>query len=285
MSGGRTMWFAQDVARHRRALIVELQDEFGPVALALDNVLCAHAKEQNDGGAIRDGFASLAREAGMAGRADEVRAFVERAAAVGWLDDLNVDPDGRRFTCRVSGWRNDQDRATAAWRKAAQRAKDEAGQTVTDRDKGETDRDKSRSGPKCPPTAQHSTGQKDTPLPHGFEEWLTDHQAITGHKPSPPTTQAYKDVVASYAARRAEGWTLDQLKAATRGAYNDEYRREHGYTTATSVLRPKKIGDLVARGEAKAPKGKSDDFVARLEAAAERAAAEEAAREAAEAAA
>jgi hypothetical protein len=108
------MWFAQDVARHRRALLVELKAEHGAVAVAVDTVLEAHAKEQNDEGCIRDGFAAIAQEAGCSKQ--EARAFMEEAAQIGWLDDLVVDEDGRRFTVRVSGWKNDQDAAQSAWR-------------------------------------------------------------------------------------------------------------------------------------------------------------------------
>ena len=161
MSNGRTMWFALDVARHRRSLMVDLQDEFGPAALALDVVLTAHAKEQNQGGEVRDGFSALAREAGMSGQGEVVRAFVERAAEIGWLDDLVVDEDGRRFEARVSGWKNDQDRARASWKKAGQRdaKKDPCLPDSGDGDKGGQGGDMSPVVPKCPPTAQHSTAQ------------------------------------------------------------------------------------------------------------------------------
>lgn len=157
MTAGRTMWFAQDVARHRRSLMVELQADHGPVALAVDVVLQSAAKEQNDGGNVKTGFAALARES--AATAAEVRAFVVDAAAIGWIDDLQIAEDDRRFTCRVSGWASDQDRARAAWKKASQRAK--ALQTQ-EKDTGGQGGDTSPVVPKCPPTAQHSTAQQTT---------------------------------------------------------------------------------------------------------------------------
>lgn len=180
---GRTIWFSQDVARHRRGLMVELQDEFGPVALAVDVVLCSHAKMQNDGGAIREGFAAIAREAGMNGRADEVREFIGRAAAIGWLDDLEVDEDGRRFRCRVSGWRADQDRAGAAFRKQAQRTRADV-----------TTRDVSRQVTECPPTGQDRTGDNPPIPPAGgrtrdrrlFDQQLDDYVASQFPDPRDP---------------------------------------------------------------------------------------------------
>lgn len=159
MSGGRTMWLATDVERHRRALMVELQDDFGTDALAVDVVLCAKAKLQNDDGAIRDGFASIARESGGPHIATtRAREVIERMGAIGWIDDLEIDPDGRRFRCRMSGWKNDQDRAYAAWRKREQRAGDQS-------PKPGSNGDKSPKRPKCPPTAQDSTEENIPPTP------------------------------------------------------------------------------------------------------------------------
>lgn len=124
MSGGRTSWYARDVARHRRALMVELKADHGPVALAVDDVLCAHAKEQNDAGEVRDGFAAVAQEAGCT--RDQARQFICDAAELGWFDDLEVDQDGRRFRLRISGWAADQGRARGAWRQQRRRERLEA---------------------------------------------------------------------------------------------------------------------------------------------------------------
>lgn len=157
MSDGRTMWLAQDALRHRRSLMIELKADHGPVAIACDTVLVAHAKLQNDGGAIRDGFATIADEAGCS--KEQARAFIEDAAAIGWLDDLDVDEDGRRFTVRVSGWRADQNKARAAWRKQAQRDRDRPDDAPKP---GVTDRDTPRSVTNGHPTAQHSTVRTTT---------------------------------------------------------------------------------------------------------------------------
>lgn len=69
---------------------------------------------------MRGGFRSLAREAFVT--VPDARAVVDGASAIGALDDLEVDPDGRRFTCRVSGWVADQERGRAAFRKEKQRS-------------------------------------------------------------------------------------------------------------------------------------------------------------------
>jgi hypothetical protein len=188
---------ATDVARHRRGLMVELQDEFGPVAIAIDTVLCSFAKMQNAGGAIREGFAAVAREAGMARRIDEVRAFMERAAAIGWLDDLQVDVDGRRFNVRISGWKADQERARSAWSKANQRAGHSG-----------TDGDMSTLVPECPPTGQDRTGQEKPPVvPQGGR----DETEVPWVLPAPPAGRRGRTKASWEQAARAwaERWFPD----------------------------------------------------------------------------
>lgn len=201
MSGGRTLWLAQDVERHRRALMVELQDTFGPVALAVDVVLCAKAKLQNDpNGAIRDGFASVAREAGMAGRAKDVREFVEGANAIGWLDDLTVDEDGRRFSCRISGWKADQDRAYASWRKRDQRANGDLSPNTS------RNGDKSPNGPKlpnCPTTEQNRTEELPPLPPQGGHLNEVAPERPTGNRKSDLT--AFDKTFASWTERYFPG--------------------------------------------------------------------------------
>lgn len=155
MSGhGRTSWYGEDAAWHRRELIIELGDEFGPAALAVMKVLRAWTQEQVRGSAnpIRGGFRGLAREAFT--DAETVRAVIERAAAIGALDDLVLEEDERRFVLRVSGWVADQDRSRAAFRKQAQRERnadtdaDSGGVVTPERDMSQKpgpDRDTSRS--------------------------------------------------------------------------------------------------------------------------------------------
>lgn len=107
--------------------------------------------------------------------------------------------------------------------------------------------------------------------PAGFEQWLADHQAVTGHQPPGRGTKAFAAILDAYRARITEGWKPEDLAAATRGAHNDEYRREHGYDTASSVLRPTKVGDLVARGrrhQAADKQQNTGDFLAKLRGAA-----------------
>lgn len=82
-----------------------------------------------------------------------------------------------------------------------------------------------------------------------FEEWLGDHETVTGHSPPKPGTKARASLAESFGARLAEGYSLDELKLATVGAHEDPHRRENGYDTADSVLRPTKVASLIAKGK------------------------------------
>lgn len=135
MSVGRTTWSARDAATHDRELIVELGEELGPVGPYVHTVLSDLAQQQRAGGFIRSGFRSLARKTFV--EPDQARRVVEYAGRIGALDELEIDDDGRRFTCRVSGWDADQRRGRDAWKKQAKRTDgDEGGQKGTEGDTG-----------------------------------------------------------------------------------------------------------------------------------------------------
>jgi hypothetical protein len=127
--GGRTSWWPCDAAEHDRELVVELGEEFGPAAHALTRIMKDLAQAQRDAGNLRTGFRVLAAKAHLmvqtgdpASARDLARQIVERAGEIGWMDDLRIDPDGRRFSCRISGWDADGVRGRAAIKKAEQRA-------------------------------------------------------------------------------------------------------------------------------------------------------------------
>jgi hypothetical protein len=68
-------------------------------------------------------------------------------------------------------------------------------------------------------------------MPREFAEWLADHAQVTGHSPPRDGTKALAALAASFAARRGEGYSLDDLKLASRGGHADDYRRESTATT------------------------------------------------------
>lgn len=161
---GRTSWYPTDAAEHDRELNVELGDEFGPAGPLVMRVMKDLAAQQSlrTDGTVRTGFRVLALKAAKIDR-DECRRIVERAGEIGALDDLVIDEDGRRFTCRVSGWKADFRRGKETLKKGDQRAGDTSPEVETDADPSATDEDVSPStgdmSPKIPPTGHDTTSE------------------------------------------------------------------------------------------------------------------------------
>jgi hypothetical protein len=139
VSAGRTSWWPCDAAEHDREANVELGDEFGAVGpltmRVLKDLAQAQGGQKNVNGIVRTGFRSLSRKT-FATTIAEQRAVIEFAGNNGALDDLVIDDDGRRFTARISGWKDDQARGRETIRKAAGRAaqadRDQSGPAGTD---------------------------------------------------------------------------------------------------------------------------------------------------------
>jgi hypothetical protein len=93
-------------------------------------------------------------------------------------------------------------------------------------------------------------GKVDPQTRAEFDAWLADHQEVTGKTAPKAGTKARANVLAAYRARRAEGYSHEDLLLVTRGAMKHEYRVEQGYITAASILRPDAVADLLERGRA-----------------------------------
>lgn len=263
---GSTTWHPRDAAHHDRELIVELLDEFGPGGPYVDAVLRDLAGQQHNSGTVKAGFRSLSKKTGT--ERDECRRIVEYAAEIGVLDDLQLDADGRRFTCRISGWEADSTRGRAAMKKADARARkreDQAGDASTPT--GDTSpsngdasgsvpprsdkRREEKKDPQTPKGASRTAEQRESirrAQAAGFDEWLLDHATVTGDTSPKASTKAYAHLAEMFNGRIADGRTLAELKLATGAAFNDEHRRKNGYYGAESVLRPLKNLELVNKG-------------------------------------
>lgn len=162
MSSGRTTWYPEDGALHRRELVVELGEEHGGGAVNVYRTLRDNAQEQRDpDGAVLTGYRSLARAAHVT--VDECRRFVTAAGELGLLDELVTREDGRRFTCRISGWSADQERGRAAVRKQDQRRR--ADTHAESAPAVSSERDESRDVTEKPPPNQTKPKKKNPPNP------------------------------------------------------------------------------------------------------------------------
>ena len=94
----------------------------------------------------------------------------------------------------------------------------------------------------------YTTSENSKDDSRDFDAWLADHEAVTGLPQPKVGTKARRARLAEFSARRSEGWSLDDLKAATLGAFTDQWRRERGHYDPESVLRPTKVDKLVGKG-------------------------------------
>jgi hypothetical protein len=88
---------------------------------------------------------------------------------------------------------------------------------------------------------------KDSQIRGEFEDWLEHHEQTTGLHAPRSGTAALREVREMFGARRAESYSVPDLKRATIGAFHDPYRKENGHYGLVSVLRPKKVHDLIEK--------------------------------------
>ena len=74
-----------------------------------------------------------------------------------------------------------------------------------------------------------------------WQDWLADYRAVTGRARMRGSSSARR----AFAARRREGFTHEQWKAATRGAHSDKFLREHGHDVPDTILRASKVARYV----------------------------------------
>jgi DNA-binding MarR family transcriptional regulator len=101
------------------------------------------------------------------------------------------------------------------------------------------------------PSVVESSGEPSVPpdpLADEFTDWLAHHEQVTGMRPPGPTTKARAARFSEFRERRAEGISTEDLKLATLGAFNDEFRQERHLYGLKSVLRPTMVHDLVEKG-------------------------------------
>lgn len=77
-----------------------------------------------------------------------------------------------------------------------------------------------------------------------FEDWLENYREVTGKS----TVRGSKPAREAFAARRKEGRTLDELKAATVGCHGDDFCRENGHDVPETILRASKVERYIQLG-------------------------------------
>jgi SOS response regulatory protein OraA/RecX len=209
VTGGRTVWWAKDSAWWRRELIVELGEEFGAAGPAVIDWLACEAKAQNDSGCVKAGRKTVAR--GCFVEVATVSNVLSRSVTLGLLEDFKED--GSRFTCRISGWLADNERASAAARQSRKRAlSDGLSRSVTDghEKSHKQDRTEVKSSLRSDIVEQPLDQPDNSQVEELFEYWRS-----RCHHPNAKLTKERK---AKVQARLREGYTAEQIRHGIDGA-------------------------------------------------------------------
>lgn len=228
------IWFARDCWLTSDFKVERIGLEYGADGiLAFEEVLALMKLEGADDGTVAIPFILLGRRCFIK-NGNRVRAIVQALSREGLIELVSTGKD--EFTVQLPRW--------ARW------------QTGDPRNAERQSKHRQRRGGSNGHQALFADGDekpaKDEPSDEqvsiDFTDWLDDHAQVTGRTAPGELTKARKTLLASYRARRDEGYTAEQLKLATRGAHANDFRRENGYDKAESVLRPSKVHDLVEDG-------------------------------------
>ncbi len=228
-------WFATSTQILRDPKMVKLGDKHGGAAISVVIALFAEAMLQEKGGTVEYAYRNLAHDAFTDSATAE--AVVADAAESGFLELIGGDEAS--VEVHFPAWSRHQ----ANYRKAKSRASDPSGEAnVTACHEHVT------VGHKKSPTGQdrrreENTGVKTTSgKPSEFDSWLEHYQQITGRA----TVTGSKSARQAFKARRKEGRSLDDLKAATVGCHSDEFCRTGGHDVPETILRASKVERYIA---------------------------------------
>ena len=244
MAEGKTYWLALDARWLQREGVVEVRQEVGHAGVTALLVLMAQAKLENDGGWVRSGYRALAAEAFLDGP-DEARNILAACVSGAVLDDFEEDADGKRFSCRLSGWQADQFKGRDAHRKAAKRADTETHDAV------------SGAVRTSPVPVGRGEERREEETPHGefgedARELFGYWQERCGHQKAKATPERLRAI----RARLRDGYSVADVRRAIDGAATGAYVDDRGkrHDDLTLICRNgSKLEDFIARASAKAP--------------------------------
>lgn len=228
-------WYATSTQMLRDPKVVQVGERFGGDAVSVVHALLSEAMLQEQGGTVEYAFRNLAHDA-----------FTERDKAVeivaAFIDNGFMELESRdevSITVTFPAWGRHQ----AAFRKAKSRASKPNGKAnVTDSHEQVT------PGHKKSPTRQDKTGEDKTGVtatsgkPSDFDSWLADYHEVTGKRSVTGSKPARRE----FNARVRDGYSLDALKAATRGCHSDEFCRTNGHDIPETILRASKVERYIA---------------------------------------
>ena len=200
--------------------IVDFGEQFGPGAISAFVALLCTAKQAGEGGTVGVGYRSLARKAFLTD-AKEAQQIVAGAVRLGLLEATEGDERVEVSFPRWGRYQRDPfrgDRRTTS--------------TTPQRDS-------------LPTGTVTRTGTETNKTADEFKDWLEHYHTTTSRESVRGSAEARR----SFTARRNDGYSLADLKAATVGAHADDYCRKNGYDRPETILRPSKVERFIELGK------------------------------------
>jgi hypothetical protein len=236
-------WFSMSTQFLADPKIEDLGEAFGAPGPLVIVALLGRAKIAGQGGRVTCSYRTLAHEA-FADRG-EVENIISAASDSGLIEIEQSDNTGAsvRFPA-FSRW---QEAGRKAEERAARKPTVEANVRSCPELSGVVPTDKTRQ-------TRKKEKKKASGKPSEFDSWLTHYRQTTGKE----SIRGSKPARTAFAARRRDGYTLEDLKAATVGCHSDDWLREKGHVVPDTILRAGKVERYIALAKQTKPKLRTD---------------------------
>jgi hypothetical protein len=226
-------WFSMSTQFLGDPKVEQLGERHGPAGPLVIVALLGRAKVAGSNGSVTCSFRTLAHEA-FTDR-QKIPAILEAAAETGLIEVESLDVSGAsvRFP------------AFNRWQDAGRKAEERAAREPTPRANVRTCPDLSGDVPTRQDKTEKRREEKlkaTSGKPSEFDSWLEHYRQITGRA----TVTGSKSARQAFKARRKEGRSLDDLKAATVGCHSDEFCRTRGHDVPETILRASKVERYIA---------------------------------------
>lgn len=228
-----SLWFATSTRMLKDPKVVSVGEHFGGDTVSVVIALLSEAMLQNKGGTVEYHYRNLAHDAFT--ERDKAREIVEAFIDNGFLT-LDESHD-MSVVVTFPAWARHQ----AAFRKAKSRANKANAEANVTPGHGQSQNVTNRTEQNK--TEQNKTVEKATSgKPSDFEFWLSDYRQVTGRT----SVTGSKPAQTAFKARVKDGYSLDDLKLATRGCHGDEFCRDNGHDVPETILRASKVERYIA---------------------------------------
>ena len=226
--------------------VEELGEHHGSAGPLVIIALLGRAKIANDGGRVNCSLRTVAHEA-FTDR-ETVAAVLELAEKNGLIQiEVRTATEASVRFPAFSRWQE-------AGRKAQERATRKLSANANVRTRPEVSGAVPTDTTDTTDTTDRQTKKKASGKPSEFDAWLTHYRRVTGRD----SVRGSKPARRAFLARRRDGYSLEDLQAATVGCHSDAWNRERGFDVPETILRADKVTRYIALGRKAGPRPLAD---------------------------